>query len=646
MYTHKTQTVQILVPVMILLLAAALGGINTVMAAQSEEQAPKNYTDQQEETPFFGGPGLGIGDYQGPLFPSTPLSADLNHGVRGANVDECLNPAYVFTGEAAGNFFGWRVSSAGDVNGDGYDDIIMGAMLNSAGGDLAGQAYVFSGENGDTLYVLTGAAPGDQFGSAVGSAGDVNQDGYDDMLVGAWGSDAGGDFSGQAYLFYGGPGPFPIHIAAADADWTVAGGGYGYRLGGSVSGVGDVDGDNVPDFIIGGGHWTAGDYGELRVYSGQTLDTIRTHTDEDSASSFGYSSSVAGDVNNDGTNDYIVGAISGDAAYVYSGSDGSLLYLFNGWTTGGYDAFGGHVSGAGDLNNDGYADLIVGAPWYPGNGNYFGRAYVFFGGPGPYPITETVADADYIFTGEPNNMLGWSVTDLEDVDGDNINDFAVGAMGWAGLTGYALIYSGQTGTLLYTINGQHGNDWFGRDIAGNGDYDNDGINDLLVGSPANNADGSADSSGRVFVYYLGDADFDGVLTGCDNCPADSNPDQADLDGDGIGDICDDDMDGDGVLNIDDNCPMTDNPDQTDTDNDGIGDACDDYCCQNRGDIDHSGQVNVADISYMVDYLFRGGPPPVCVGESDVDGSGFINVADLTYLVDYLFRGGPAPAACP
>ncbi|MCK4707730.1 MAG: thrombospondin type 3 repeat-containing protein, partial [Gammaproteobacteria bacterium] len=194
-------------------------------------------------------------------------------------------------------------------------------------------------------------------------------------------------------------------------------------------------------------------------------------------------------------------------------------------------------------------------------------------------------------------------------------------------------YSGQTGSLLYTISGEHDFDWFGRDIAGNGDYDNDGINDLIIGSPGNNADASADTTGRAFVYYLGDADSDGIPTGCDNCPSVYNSDQADLDVDGVGDVCD-------------NCSDTYNPDQLDTDSDGIGDAC---CCLVRGDVavPTDGSVLVNDLVFLVDYLFKSGDGPGCPEQSDcaepLDGACLVN--DLVWLVDYLFKGGSAPPAC-
>jgi hypothetical protein len=283
------------------------------------------------------------------------------------------------------------------------------------------------------------------------------------------------------------------------------------------------------------------------------------------------------------------------------------MYTLNG--EGQYDWFGGDVGSAGDINNDGYDDMFVGAPTYP---NYLwqGRAYVFFGGPGGSPVSIAAADADRIFTGEaPFDLFGWSVTNVGDIDNDNYNDLAVGAPdGGNGHNGITYIFSGQTSDVLRVYKGEHVGNWYGRNIASNGDFNADGINDLLVG--AFRSDSGGTSSGRVYAYFLGDPDADGALAGCDNCPEDYNPLQEDADGD------------------------------------DIGDACDGCCLGDRGDVDGSGSVDVSDLTYLVDYLFGGGPAPVCLEEADVDGSGSIDVSDLTYIVDYLFGGGAAPVACP
>jgi hypothetical protein len=112
-----------------------------------------------------------------------------------------------------------------------------------------------------------------------------------------------------------------------------------------------------------------------------------------------------------------------------------------------------------------------------------------------------------------------------------------------------------------------------------------------------------------------------------------------------------DTDGDGVINYGDNCPLVYNPDQADADGDGIGDLCDLGCCIGiRGNIDDDpGQsIDISDLVYLVDFMFNSGPEPNCFEEGDVDGSGgsTIDIADLVYLVDYMFNGGPAPVSCP
>jgi hypothetical protein len=154
----------------------------------------------------------------------------------------------------------------------------------------------------------------------------------------------------------------------------------------------------------------------------------------------------------------------------------------------------------------------------------------------------------------------------------------------------------------------------------------------------------------VFPPANVDPDGDGIPTATDNCPTVYNPLQEDTDSDDVGDSCDncifaanplqEDLDADGVGDSCDNCIDVPNPLQEDSDGDGIGDACDFIC----GDVDGSGgSANVADLTYLVDYLYFDGPPPPTMGAADVDGSGGDpNIADLTYLVDYLFFGGPDP----
>jgi len=141
-----------------------------------------------------------------------------------------------------------------------------------------------------------------------------------------------------------------------------------------------------------------------------------------------------------------------------------------------------------------------------------------------------------------------------------------------------------------------------------------------------------------------------------------NPDQADIDADGLGNACDPctDTDGDGYGNPGypantcptDNCPYTYNPSQADADSNGIGDACDAGCCvaPRRGNVngDAADNISIADVTFLISFLFQGGPTPGCLEEANINGdsSGTIGVSDLTALTAYLFQGGPPPADCP
>ena len=197
------------------------------------------------------------------------------------------------------------------------------------------------------------------------------------------------------------------------------------------------------------------------------------------------------------------------------------------------------------------------------------------------------------------------------------------------------------------------------------DNDSDGVGDVCDNCPDDynpnqedtDSDGIGDACDVCPYDPDNDIDEDGICGDIDNCPGTANPEQEDIDTDDIGDVCDEctDTDNDGYGNpgfpvntcTEDNCPDIANADQADFDGDGIGDVCDDVCCGIRGDTDHNGTCSdIADLVYLVNYMFQSGPEPPCMGEADIDGSGIgPDIADLVYLVNYMFQGGPSPVPC-
>lgn len=502
----------------------------------------------------------------------------VEEGIAGTNDNDSRERPYwwkTFSGDSAGDDFGWSVSGAGDVNGDGKADFIVGAPQDDNNGFKSGSARVFSGMDGSTLYTFNGDGVGDLFGWSVSDAGDANGDGYDDLIVGARGDDNVNTNSGSATVLSGVDGSV---LRTFDGDSAFD------ELGYSVSGAGDVNADGYDDQVVGVPFENNGTApGFARVFSGVDGSTLHTFLGDDQGDEFGSSVSDAGDVDGDGHPDVIVG-IAGDdnngaesgSARVFSGVDGSVLFTFNGDSEG--DAFGYSVSGAGDVNGDGYDDLIVGAIGDDNNGTDSGSARVFSGADGSilytfnggtYPLNEQIL----------GDRFGESVGSAGDVNSDGYDDVIVGA----GLddpngiwSGSAQIFSGLDGSALYTIKGDGSLDLFGSSVSDAGDVNGDGHTDLIIGARYDDDIGAGSGSARVVLSsdLVADIDLDYFKNIADNCPAISNRDQSDIDEDDIGDVCDPDMDGDGWDNEDDNCPLVFNPDQTPSVLDpGSGVAC-------------------------------------------------------------------------
>jgi hypothetical protein len=356
-------------------------------------------------------------------------------------------------------------------------------------------AALFAGPHVNAVSPITsrilvdppGEHTGDEFGHSVAWVGDVNGDGYDDVLVGAfrYPEIAG---VGQAYLYFGGP----AMDSVADLVITPPAGGSGL-FGVSVASAGDFNGDGHPDFIIGAQQ--AGFEGKAFIYYGgpsldATPDVTLTGESTGAFTAFGASVASAGDVNGDGFGDVIVGAPwypgggnKPGRAYVFFGGavpDAVPDRVFSG--VGFYDQLGSAVGSAGDMNGDGHADLFASAPENDAAGLNAGAIYVWFGG----PAFDTIPDLTLLGSGAYEHLM--NAADAGDVNADGFSDL-IGA----GRGQVRVWFGGSPSNSVpdLTLTRSYAS------VAGAGDVNGDGIDDFVVGAP------NDVSGGRVSVYFGG-----------------------------------------------------------------------------------------------------------------------------------------------
>ncbi len=440
----------------------------------------------------------------------------------------------ILLGEAGGDEAGYCVAAAGDVNNDGTPDILVGAYGNDRAATGAGAAYLLYGPiTSSTLAAadatMLGIETDGAAGLSVAGAGDVNNDSYDDMLIGApwegaW--DKSESYTGKAYLVLG-PASGSMQLDLADGSYQAWG--YGDAAGWAVAGGGDLDADGNDDLVIGAPDAsTVGlDAGAAYVVYGpgtgsSSLGEARGAIHGDSASQFtGCSVAMIPDTDGDGFDDLLIGAAgSGISGVAVAGG----AYLFNGPVTGtlsisdadaslqadsSSDQAGASVAAAGDVNGDGSGDLLVGAP-YADAGDYTkaGKSYL---------IQTPVRGSAYLWSASTARIDGtedycYAATPAAagDVNGDGTADILVGALGHDGFgenSGAAYLFLGTIGgsnTLAdadAVLHGEDDEDGAGISLTGVGDSDLDGYDDLLIG--ANFSDDGGSQAGAAYLVLGG-----------------------------------------------------------------------------------------------------------------------------------------------
>jgi hypothetical protein len=426
-------------------------------------------------------------------------------------------------GEAAADNFGNSVSPAGDLDGNGTDELIVGAYHESTNATQSGAVYLFDGVASGTVDASTADAVfyGDdekhRAGGNVLASTDVDGDGQEDLLITALRASGGGNTRGSVYVMLGGAAFSGAYDLETDADYIIDGEGNYDRLGSALLAVGDLDGDSTTDVAMSALYedFGAGDGGAVYI-----LDGITSSDDVASAAVASVHGEVSGgtlggavgggtDVDGDTYDDLIIGydedsSSAGSVGVFYGPLSTGLLYSDADVSLTGEnssDLAGNAVAGIRDLDGDGYDELLVGAPGEDTGGSAAGKVYLMAG-----PVTSgSLSGATASWTGESAGDSFGTQIQTGDFDGDGTDDLLIAAPNY-GSTDEGAAYVIYGGTLSGSLSasdadlrlvGAAASDGAGSSIAVVGDTDGDSAAELFVG--AIDADGGGSSSGAGYL---------------------------------------------------------------------------------------------------------------------------------------------------
>ena len=522
-----------------------------------------------------------------------------------------------------------------DLNQDGFADTVISApLMNTSGGAFI--SYGSAQGAGPALLFADAPAGLTNFGQSV-AVGDWDDNGMPDIAVAASNGISIYDNNGVIYAT-----PDRV-LDVLDTPTRLR-----IRLHN-----GDLDNDGIDDLLVVS---TLGIVTTRFQFYLSTLGGLLAAPQEFTTTDVALGdSAVIADLDGDRLNDLAVGAESTNQGIVrgYLGADnnwtaaGGLNASFTLLPNPGIDRFGAAMA-AGDITGDGIVELVVGAYDNRGSLNIYSSNSRYWESPAPQPAQVINGLNASHPTDAFGDQFGVAIA-MGDLDRDGLADAAVGA-NRAGLNDEGqLVILRSNGTALIRVQAENGDgvgDLLGHAVTIPGDIDGDGVADVAAGAPDfASAQNPSPDGGYVQFFYHGfqsaipadDNDNDNIANSFDNCPAEPNTNQMDLDDDGAGDVCDDDIDGDSVANAMDNCPVIDNPSQTDTDGDFNGDACD-ADDDNDGTEDQNDAFPL-DARYVADADNDGMPDRYesengldaqdpSDADGDLDGDGRINVEEF------------------